>query len=478
MKRGTIMYNKLMKFIFLTTILLGTFILPASSVSAANETVIPEATVIPATEEEQSTNSEIIDDSKDVFFDKDVIPGSYDDSIYKSALSTIYLENNSSENTHELTLYVDHEDLADDFTIKTDIKNRMITCTFPNTFNAVGTVKQTFSNSSYVKKISVSTAENNVVVTVSYRANCLPTSENTKHGIILYFSKANFSMCLRLPSGVTKSQITDTDYYYNNMFTIKIPGKWKIFYKNNPITTSTNVIKSWNISQKNNSTILTVKTSKLQGYKYSKKGDFLLLKIDDPRKIYKKIVVLDAGHGGKDSGAISRGVYEKNLNYTIIYKYASEYFNSPASDIKTYWSRYNDTFISLSARARFASQVGADLFISLHMNSASSSKANGMEVYYARSNNRRSSMGLSSQMLAKRMHSQLKQNLTIPSRGVRKAEFYVLRHNTVPSILIELGFISGNKDHKKITSTNYQKKAAKNIFDCVNNTFKAYPTGR
>ena len=87
-------------------------------------------------------------------------------------------------------------------------------------------------------------------------------------------------------------------------------------------------------------------------------------------------------------------------------------------------------------------------------------------------------MGLKSQTLARRMHDQLEANLSIPSRGVKKAEFYVLRNYTVPAILIELGFISGNRDHNKITSSGYQKNAAKNIYDCISNVFKSYPTGR
>ena len=112
------------------------------------------------------------------------------------------------------------------------------------------------------------------------------------------------------------------------------------------------------------------------------------------------------------------------------------------------------------------------------MNSASNRSANGMEVYYAKSNNRVTDTGLSSQKLARKMHDRLENNLTIPSRGVKKAEFYVLRHNTVPSILIELGFVSGNRDYNKITSPAYQKKTAQNIYEGVADIFKAYPTGR
>ena len=417
-------------------------------------------------------------DTEGVFLDIDMIPGDYDHSVYSAAFNTIYLEEITAGGDQELSLFTDRS-LADPHQITTalDEENGVLTCVFPNIYNAVGELKQAVSNS-FVKNVAVSKTDNNVTVIIKYQSTCVVSTTYDDQGISFTFSKASYSMRIHLPKDVTREQITDTDYYYDHKFVLKIPGKWKSFYEQYPILQRNSVITSLNVSQSGNNTLITVKTSKLQGYKYEQQGDYLFVKVNDPRKIYKNIVVLDAGHGGQDFGARSRGAKEKNINFKIIYTLAKEYFNSPSSNVKAYWSRYNDKFISLSARARFASEVQADLFVSLHMNSAANTKANGMEVYYARSNNKVSSMGLTSQTLARRMHDQLENNLSIPSRGVKKAEFYVLRHNTVPAILVELGFISGNKDHSKITSSSYQKNAAKNIYDCISNVFKAYPTGR
>jgi N-acetylmuramoyl-L-alanine amidase len=232
------------------------------------------------------------------------------------------------------------------------------------------------------------------------------------------------------------------------------------------------------MKQSGNYTLFTIKTTKLQGYKISQSGEYLLVKIGDPRKIYKNIIVLDAGHGGKDYGASHNGTHEKNINYKIIYTLAKKYFDSSDSTVKAYWSRYDDTFISLSARAAFAQKVGADLFVSLHMNSSYKSSANGMEVYYSKDNNTTSDFGLTSQILARRMHNRLNTDLSISSRGVKKAGFYVIKHNTVPAILIELGFLSGSKDYSKLTSSAYQKKAAQSIYQCITDIFKDYPTDR
>lgn len=69
-------------------------------------------------------------------------------------------------------------------------------------------------------------------------------------------------------------------------------------------------------------------------------------------------------------------------------------------------------------------------------------------------------------------------DLKTKSRGVKTAGYYVLKHNTVPSILIELGFISGSSDYKKLTSSSFQKKAAKSIYDGIESMFTTYKTGR
>ena len=463
------------KFIIILNLLLGAALLGGMTIhlhTAAAETMEIE------TDSDDLEGVEYDTADKDgVLLDIDIVPEEYDRERYDAALNTIYLED-TGDGQQELSLYTDYSLDTDKPTWNADEEKGILTLVFPNTYNAVKEQIPPLTNSSYVKAVSVSSDHSNTTVTVTYQSQCMISVETEDVGFSITFSKASYSLRIRLPEGVTKEQIKDTDYYYNHKFVLQIPGKHKSLYDQYPVIQKNPVITGVQISQSGNNTRITVKTSKLQGYKYTKQGDYLFVTVDRPRKIYKNIVVLDAGHGGKDFGARSRGSKEKAINFKIIYTLAKEYFDSPSSNVKAYWSRYNDKFISLSERARFAAEVDADLFVSLHMNSASNRSANGMEVYYAKSNNRITGNGLSSQKLARRMHDRLENNLTIPSRGVKKAEFYVLRHNTVPSILIELGFISGNRDYSKITSPAYQKKVAQNIYEGISDIFKAYPTGR
>ena len=155
-----------------------------------------------------------------------------------------------------------------------------------------------------------------------------------------------------------------------------------------------------------------------------------------------------------------------------------KHFTSNAPDIKVYWTRTSDTFITLANRAAFAKKMGADAFISLHMNSASNSSANGTEVYYSTNNNSKSFSGITSKKMATMFRKKIVSELGMKNRGTKTAGYYVIKHNTVPAILIELGFISGSSDYNKLTNSTFQTNAANTIYNQIVSMFKTYPTGR
>ena len=288
----------------------------------------------------------------------------------------------------------------------------------------------------------------------------------------------NYALKFSKPTGTTINSIMNEDLYQSKMFKIIIPGNHIDFYNQKPIAINSNVITSVNTELSNGNTVISVTTSKLQGYKIYEKSDSFVVSVGDPRSIYKNIVVLDAGHGGYDSGATNKGTKEKDLNHKIIYTLMKNYFSSNAPDTKVYWTRTSDVFITLAKRASFASTVGADIFVSLHMNSASSSSANGTEVYYSTNNNSSSFSGVTSKAIATLFKNNLVTRLGTSNRGVKTAGYYVTKHNTVPAVLIELGFLSGSKDYYSLTNSAFQANSAKVIYDTINEIFTTYPTGR
>lgn len=274
-------------------------------------------------------------------------------------------------------------------------------------------------------------------------------------------------LIIPLEESIPMEFISDEDNYINREFKIKLLGDYEDFYENNPIINPYYVIKEYTVEYdvENFQTIITFKTNSICGYKYLKENDYLEVSIGKPNEIYDKIIVLDAGHGGIDPGASKKGFNEKDINFKIINTYTKDAFAK--TDVKVYFTRESDIKVDLYERAAFASEVGAELFISLHLNSNNKSSINGTEVYYYKENTSVSKNGINSYQLAKSLVNNLSSSLGTKNRGVIHADFVVVKYNTVPAVLIELGYMTNSSDLTKITSAEYQKKTAKTIVQTV-----------
>lgn len=162
------------------------------------------------------------------------------------------------------------------------------------------------------------------------------------------------------------------------------------------------------------------------------------------------VVLIDPGHGGKDPGAIGLGgLQEKNVILPIS-KQIVEILKKQG--VQVVMTRDSDYFVDLAPRVAIAQRVDADLFVSIHANSmpANRSDINGLETYYFSSGER----------LARTIHSSVLQNINVRDRGVRKARFYVLRKSSMPSVLVEVGFVTGREDSPRLGTSAYQNQMA------------------
>jgi N-acetylmuramoyl-L-alanine amidase len=171
-----------------------------------------------------------------------------------------------------------------------------------------------------------------------------------------------------------------------------------------------------------------------------------------PRPVPKTraIVMIDPGHGGKDPGAIGIGsLREKDVILPISKRIAAILQQNGVQAVLT---RDSDYFVSLQGRVDLADRANADLFVSIHANAISMSRpdVNGLETYYYDSG----------QSLASSIHSSITQNVTIRDRKVRRARFYVLRKSSMPSVLVEVGFVTGAEDAARLRTTAYQNQMA------------------
>ncbi len=191
----------------------------------------------------------------------------------------------------------------------------------------------------------------------------------------------------------------------------------------------------------------------------------LVLKIKKPLKIDNKAplknikIALDAGHGGKECGAVSGGFYEKDINLQITNELNKTLKERGA---KTILTRKKDVDTELYTRVDKARNKNADIFISIHQNSLPNpknwAKKHGSGVYYYNEN---------AKNLAYSVQKNLVKNTGFRDDGVFKASFAVVRSSDPVSILVECGYIIHPYERKKLTDAKFQKVVAKAIADGV-----------
>lgn len=173
----------------------------------------------------------------------------------------------------------------------------------------------------------------------------------------------------------------------------------------------------------------------------------LVYKKKEENKVSKKYkICLDAGHGGNDPGATSGKLYEKDINLKVV-KSMEEYLK-PYVDIVL--TRDTDKTVSLEERANIANKANVDLFFSVHCNSSDNTAAKGWECYIV-------SKGGNAEKLAKRVEANVFTDTTLglKNRGIKIANFYVLRETDAPAVLVENAFISNTDDRAKFLKSDF-----------------------
>ena len=223
-------------------------------------------------------------------------------------------------------------------------------------------------------------------------------------------------------------------------------------------------------------------------------------------------VVIDPGHGGKDPGATAHGLYEKNIVLDVAHKLGNYIENRLGIDVV--YTRTDDRFIPLEERGHMANEAGAKLFISLHANAARAHAAYGTETYFlgpskseaaekvmerensvikyeentekyedydeqalVRQTLTQSAYMRQSEQLASFIQTQFDERVHRKNRGVHQAGFYVLWSASMPSVLVELGFLTNPKEARYLNSDRGQTYLASAIFRAVRKYKGQYEKG-
>lgn len=349
---------------------------------------------------------------------------------------------------------------------------------------------------------------NNGKVIGTFRENkqIIPNASVTKLGgeDLLMLSFPDSKMESGVPAFINKS-----DQYISKVYTVENNGMVVVYVYLKPSVTyqvtsrngefqvtldggkAVTVQKSYNTpqSQNNNSnnTIITQTQSQSQSGNTSRGNK-------------KYTIVVDPGHGGHDSGARGNGYNEKDIALQV----ATRLANNLRRDYNVIITRDSDFFVPLDTRAKIGNDANADFFISIHLNSSSSSSANGTEVFYFSKKDQGSyaaqvakfenkvdgSYGdvpfsdfilndifyrknqKTSQAIAESVLNNLINTTGLRRRGVFGANFAVLRGSNSPSILVELGFMNNYSDLSQYLTPDGQERAANAIGSAIRSYFR------
>ena len=199
-----------------------------------------------------------------------------------------------------------------------------------------------------------------------------------------------------------------------------------------------------------NKRIRNIETNKKSIHFNRRDNDYLQL----PNvKQNKFLVVIDPGHGGPDPGAIGiGGIRETDVVLEVsktVQKILSE------KGVKVLLTRKNEVDLDLPPRVAYANKMDADIFVSIHANASRGKRrdVNGLETFYFR--------GWRGRLLAKRIQKEiLRVSPGSPDRGVKQGRFYVIKNTRMPAVLVEIGFLTGRLDARRLEKTTHRKRLA------------------
>jgi len=166
----------------------------------------------------------------------------------------------------------------------------------------------------------------------------------------------------------------------------------------------------------------------------------------------QRTVVIDAGHGGHDRGGVPyQRIGEKGMTLDVSLRLRNVL---QAQGYRVIMTRTSDVFIPLGTRVAIANRYRGAIFVSVHFNSSRRAGANGVETYYYRSD---------SASLAASIHRNVVAGAPTENRGIRRRGFYVIRRTSIPSVLVECGFLTNPQEGRLAQSASYRQQLAERI---------------
>ncbi len=282
--------------------------------------------------------------------------------------------------------------------------------------------------------------------------------------------EASNQLRLRLPQGVDGGSIAVTNDYVTQRLRIEIPRVPRGYFDSYPVLGSSNHIDtlSYMVADKEEGDEYPAGVVEIgldQVYELDMKYDdtYYYFHFLTPREVYDKVVVIDAGHGGKAPGATKQGVMEKNIDLAIVLE-LKQIFEQNNNRIGVYYTRTDDGNPTFEQRVQLANKLDADLFISIHNNSLGNgrmSATKGTQVMYNEESQE-------SKWLAEICLREVTEALGSRALGtIEGNDIYIIRSSEVPVALIEVGFMTNQEELDLLQTQAYQQRTAEGIYEAV-----------
>ena len=270
-------------------------------------------------------------------------------------------------------------------------------------------------------------------------------------------------LSIRLPEGVDGTHVQITNDYVTQTVRVVIPGTDEAYFDSYPIAGSSSYIDALSYAREEDEGVIEIVTDRVYEVETTYDEQYYYFNFLSPHEIYDKVVVIDAGHGGRAPGATKQGVKEKDIDLAIVLQ-LKEIFEASDENIGVYYTRTDDSNPTFEQRVQLANKSDADLFISIHNNSTRSGRMSGTkgtQVMYSETSEE-------SEKFAGICLDKVTSALGSRSKGlVEGNSIYIIRSSEVPVALIEVGFMTNQEELDLLRSEEYQRQAAEGIYEAI-----------
>lgn len=275
---------------------------------------------------------------------------------------------------------------------------------------------------------------------------------------------------IELPPGLTMEDLRISNDYLTQTVFIKIPVESQDYFADYQVKGSCDHIAAISYYREGKKGVIALSMDQVFELSQDYADGYLYLDFVDPHDIFDKVIVIDAGHGGRAVGATKLGISEKDINLAIVLELKK--LLDEDEKIGVYYTRVNDSNPSLDQRVALANKVQADLFISVHNNASSGgvlTNDHGTQVLYSQSD----TSELSSKHLAEICLDQVVDATGSKASGLVKGDdIRIIKNSEVPVALVEAGFMSNRQELELLNTQEYQAQIAAGIYAAIQQAFE------